>query len=344
MESVLKIEYIPVSKLKPYEKNARKHEKASIEAIANSIQQFGFDDPVGIWGENFIVEGHGRVQAAKKLGMKEVPCIRLDHLTDEQRRAYAIAHNKTAEVSDWDYELLDFEINDLPDFDVEDFGFESRDAELEHERNAERTQAQVENILDLRRGTYPGVGRYDIPQLHPVKRLPKIEEWIGFNYVLSDKEPEKKAVHFFVDDYQFERLWKNPEKYVDKLRQYVCVATPDFSPYADMPMVCQLYNHYRKHWIGAYLQANGVKVIPTIRASTDPRSLEWYLEGEPKGGIVLISDMWTKTEETKAGFLREYQGMMDQLKPVKVFVYGKEMELPGNVEFISTFAAKRWGR
>ncbi len=65
MESVLKIEYIPVSKLKPYEKNARKHEKASIEAIANSIQQFGFDDPVGIWGENFIVEGHGRVQAAK---------------------------------------------------------------------------------------------------------------------------------------------------------------------------------------------------------------------------------------------------------------------------------------
>jgi hypothetical protein len=344
MESVLKIEYIPVSKLKPYEKNARKHEKASIEAIANSIQQFGFDDPVGIWGENFIVEGHGRVQAAKKLGMKEVPCIRLDHLNDEQRRAYAIAHNKTAEVSDWDYELLDLEINDLPDFDFEDFGFEIRDAELDHERNAERTQAQVENILDLGRGTYPGVGRYDIPQLHPVKRLPKIEEWIGFNYVLSDKEPEKKAVHFFVDDYQFERLWKNPEKYVDKLRQYVCVATPDFSPYADMPMVCQLYNHYRKHWIGAYLQANGVKVIPTIRASTDPRSLDWYLEGEPKGGIVLISDMWTKTEETKAGFLREYQGMMDQLKPVKVFVYGKEMELPGNVEFISTFAAKRWGR
>ena len=103
----LKIEYIPVSKLKPYEKNARKHDSKSIEAIAASISEFGFDDPVGIWGDNFIVEGHGRVQAAKKLGMKSVPCVRLDHLTDEQRRAYGLAHNKTAEVSDWDFDLVD---------------------------------------------------------------------------------------------------------------------------------------------------------------------------------------------------------------------------------------------
>lgn len=202
----------------------------------------------------------------------------------------------------------------------------------------------MENILDLARGTYPGVGKYDIPQIHPVFDLPDIDEWIGFNYVLTDKEPERKAVHFFIDDYQFERLWNNPEKYVDKLKQYAAVATPDFSPYADMPLVCQLYNHYRKHWIGAYLQANGVRVVPTIRASTDPRSLEWYLEGEPVGGIVLISNMWTKTEETKACFMREYQGMMDGLRPSRVIVYGKEMDLPGNVEFISTFAAKRWGR
>ena len=165
---MLKIEYIPIKNLQPYEKNARKHDKKSVEAIASSIRQFGFDDPVGVWGENIIVEGHGRVEAAKKLGLTEVPCIRLDHLTDEQRRAYAIAHNKTAEVSDWDYDLVDLEINDLPDFNFEEFGFEIHDAEAEHERNAERTQALVENILDLGRGSYPGVGRYDIPQLRPV--------------------------------------------------------------------------------------------------------------------------------------------------------------------------------
>jgi len=129
------VELVDIAKLHGYEKNARKHDKKSVEAIAKSIEAFGFNDPVGIWGDNIIVEGHGRVQAAKKLGIKEIPCIRLDHLTDEQRRAYGLAHNKTAEVSDWDYDLLDFEINDLPDFDFEDFGFEIRDAELEHERN-----------------------------------------------------------------------------------------------------------------------------------------------------------------------------------------------------------------
>ena len=83
-------------------KNARKHADADVSTIVKSIEEFGFDDPIGIWGENnTIVEGHGRLIAAKKLGMKQVPVIRLDHLTDEQRRAYALAHNKTAEMSDW---------------------------------------------------------------------------------------------------------------------------------------------------------------------------------------------------------------------------------------------------
>lgn len=339
----LKIEYIPLAKLKPYEKNARKHAKKDVETIVKSIEQFGFNDPIGVWGDNIIVEGHGRLLAAKKLGMKTVPCIRLDNLTEDQRKAYALAHNRTAEMSEWDWDALDLEINSLPEFDFEEFGFELHDEELDHEIEAAGTQARVERILDLDRGVFVGVGKYDIPPLAPVYSLPPIKEWIGFNYVLSDPEPEGKAVHFFIDDYQFERIWNDPEKYVEKLRQYVCVATPDFSPYADMPLVCQLYNHYRKHWVGAFLQSNGVTVIPTIRASTDPRSLEWYLDGEPVGGIVLISDMWTKTKETMKCFMREYNGMVEALKPKKIFVYGKKIELQENVEFIKTFANARWG-
>lgn len=89
----LKIEYIPVSKLKPYANNAKKHPEEQIEQIKKSIQDYGFRDPVGIWkGE--IVEGHGRVIAAKELGMKEVPVIRLDDMTDEQRREYALVHKQ----------------------------------------------------------------------------------------------------------------------------------------------------------------------------------------------------------------------------------------------------------
>lgn len=121
----LKIEYLPVDSLKPYSKNARKHSEKDIQAIINSIEEFGFDDPIGIWSnQNIIVEGHGRLIAAKRLGMEKVPCIRLDHLTDEQRKAYALAHNKTAELSKWFDELLQSELVDIENIDMELFGFD----------------------------------------------------------------------------------------------------------------------------------------------------------------------------------------------------------------------------
>lgn len=121
----MEIVELKLSQLKPYDKNARKHEDYDISAIMASIQEFGFCDPIGVWGdENIIVEGHGRYQAAKRLKMKTVPCIRLDELTDEQRRAYALAHNKTAELSSWlDGTLFD-ELNDITEIDMTRFGFE----------------------------------------------------------------------------------------------------------------------------------------------------------------------------------------------------------------------------
>ena len=121
----LKIEYLPVDSLKPYEKNARKHTDSDVQNIVESIKEFGFDDPIGIWGsDNLIVEGHGRLIAAKKLGMEIVPCIRLDHLSDEQRKAYALAHNKTAETSKWYDEFLKSELTDIEEIDMKLFGFD----------------------------------------------------------------------------------------------------------------------------------------------------------------------------------------------------------------------------
>jgi len=122
----LKIEYLPVTELKPYENNARKHAEADVEAIKKSIEEFGFNDPIGIW-HDIIVEGHGRLLAAQELEMAEVPVIRLDHMTDEERRAYAIAHNKTAELSEWDFEMLDTELEDIFDIDMSQFGFDLSD-------------------------------------------------------------------------------------------------------------------------------------------------------------------------------------------------------------------------
>ena len=125
----LKIVYLPPGDLTPYEHNARKHAEEDLATIRASVEQFGFLDPIGIWGDkNVIVEGHGRQLVALEKGMDKVPCIRLDELTDEQRRAYALAHNKTAEMSGWDFTELEAELAELEmDFDMSEFGFTQTD-------------------------------------------------------------------------------------------------------------------------------------------------------------------------------------------------------------------------
>ena len=338
----MEIVEIPVNRIKPYDKNPRRNDGA-VETVAASIAAFGFKVPLVIDKGNVVVTGHTRLRAAKQLGMKTVPCIKAEDLTDEQIKAFRLADNKTAELAGWDFDLLNEEMEDILTFDMGDFGFELYDPAEAKQDNARKTQKRVENICNLGKGQYEGSGKYDIPQIQPVKKLPAIKEWIGFNEVLSDTDPDGKAVHFFIDDYQFERIWKDPGKYVDALSRYVCVASPDFSPYGDMPLALQIYNHYRKHWVAAFLQERGVTVIPTIRASTDSRSFEWFLDGEPEGGIVIISNMWTGDKDIRDKFHEEYKLMFDKLHPRKVFLYGTPDEtLEGKIELVKTFTSKRY--
>jgi len=234
--------YKKLTEIHPYEKNPRRNDEA-VKYVAASIDRFGFKQPIVVDKDGIIVAGHTRFRAAKQLGLKEVPVIVADDLTDEEVKAYRLADNKVAEQAAWDFEILNEELNDIFEIDMEDFGFEFNFLEDE-EKNKADTQRRVENVLNLAKASYEGTGLYDIPQLAPISaaEIGEITEWIGFNYVLSDNNPEGKAVHFFVDDYQFERLWRNPERYVDRLKKYACVLTPDFSPYADMPMATQKYS------------------------------------------------------------------------------------------------------
>lgn len=120
----LTIEYLPIGDLKAYERNAKLHPAEQIQQIKTSIQEFGFNDPVAVWNDNEIIEGHGRLIAAKELGYTEIPVIRLDSLTDEQRKAYMLVHNKLTMDTGFDLELLNIELGSINDIDMTEFGFE----------------------------------------------------------------------------------------------------------------------------------------------------------------------------------------------------------------------------
>ena len=140
----LQIEYVPIDSIKPYVGNAKLHPQEQIEQIKVSIETLGFDDPIAIWKNGEIIEGHGRYMAAQQLGMKEVPIIRLDDLTDEQRRQYTLIHNKLTMNSGFDMATLALELADL-DFDKALFGFID-DIELDDPKETQKKEILYEEM------------------------------------------------------------------------------------------------------------------------------------------------------------------------------------------------------
>lgn len=175
MMDKLKIYYVDIDSIKPYKNNAKKHPKEQIEQIKNSIKQFNMIDPIGIWKDE-IVEGHGRLIACKELGYTEVPIIRLDHLSDEERKAYTLAHNKLTMNSDFDIDILNNELDDILNIDMSDFGF---DLDLEDEEN---------NIEEN-----PYTTKINIPQYEIKGEEPTIEELIEVNKTNELIEEIKKS-------------------------------------------------------------------------------------------------------------------------------------------------------
>lgn len=183
------------------------------------------------------------------------------------------------------------------------------------------------------------VGKYDTPILKPYRYEPS--EFIGFNYAKSVKNKSDKSLHFFIDDYQFERLWREPTQYIGLLSQFHSIMTPDFSLYTDYPKSLQIYNHYRKHWLGAFWQSVGFKVIPTI-AWSDESSFEWCFDGVPKGATVAVSSVGTqKNKESKKLFKNGWDKMLEILEPETVIFYGAVPEdCKANIIKIKSFQEK----
>ena len=324
---------IPIDDLKPYEKNPRRNEKA-VKYVANSIEEFGFKQPIVIDKDKVIVCGHTRHMAAKMLNLATVPCIMADDLTEEQVKAFRLADNKVSEIAEWDESLLEMELESIIDIDMNDFNFElfefgdqiepDNDEEEEPEKVNERERTYSAYNLqfnDLERTA----GKYQMPVIHKQLIEPPKKPPIGFNYVLSAKEKDR-AVHFFLDDYQFERIWGQPELYVEKLIDFDCVFTPDFSLYLDMPIAMQIWNTYRSRLIGQIMQDYGIKVIPTISWGT-PETFEFCFDGIEEGSIAVISTIGVKRDENAMKIWRDgMDEMIRRIKPSAIWEYGGKVE------------------
>ncbi len=144
---MLKIEYIPISEIKTYRNNAKVHTAEQIEQIKKSIMEFGMNDPIAVWKDNEIIEGHGRYFACLELGLEEVPIIRLDSLTDEQRKAYGLVHNQLTMNTDFSIDLLNLELDDIVNFDMSFYGFDLNTEIEEIERKEVKLNDNVFQLI-----------------------------------------------------------------------------------------------------------------------------------------------------------------------------------------------------
>ena len=319
----LEIEYMPITEIKPYIGNAKKHPKKQIDQIIASIEEFGFNDPIAIW-DGEIVEGHGRYLAAQQLHLDRVPVLKLDYLTDEQRKAYGLVHNKLTMSSGFDTKLLELELDGLQELNMEQFGFDLPGVdELDlgyYGDERERTNnAYNLGLIDVNNMTD------DFWQMPIIKNDDFVpDELIGFNYAKTSAK-KNVGIHFYIDDYQFERIWNYPEKYIEVLRQYDCILSPDFSLYMDMPMPMKIWNIYRSRQIGAFYQSQGIRVIPTL-SWAEPETFCFCFQGVEKGSVVSVSTVGVKNSESAMQIWSD--GMTEairQLEPSVILEYGGDI-------------------
>ena len=316
-----------IADVHPYKRNPRKNDEA-VEYVANSIRSFGFRSPIIVDRDHVIIAGHTRYKAAKKLGLKTVPVIVAADLTPEQASAYRLADNKTAEAAQWDKDLLRDELDGLAGlFDMSDFGFE-------FDQSSEDTEEQDDPGYygDERERTYDTynldqfdesrcAGKYQFPIIEKCDFIP--DNLIGFNYAKTNTSKEA-GVHFFIDDYQFERIWNAPEDYVELLSEYECMLTPDFSLYMDMPIAMKIWNIYRSRLIGQYMADCGIPVIPTLQWA-EPATFDFCFDGIEGGGTVAVSTVGVMRDpDTRAIWSAGMKAAIEKIRPKTILLYGSD--------------------
>lgn len=342
----MNVQYLSPTELIPYGRNAKRHPAEQVKLIANSIKEFGFRQPIVVDKNNVVIIGHGRLLASKRLKLKEVPVVKVEDLSDDQVKALRLADNSVAE-SEWNVELLADEIANI-DLDMSDFGLElptieedeNDDESDEEEENTDwldddRPAAVQHNVFENQeRRQFSSDNFFGIPSMYPTQTYGN--QMLRFMDWAEVENPEDFIACFYYDDFKFIQAWRNPDKYVDKLRKFKAVVSPDFSLYTDFPRALQILSCYRRQWVGAYWQSLGLDVIPDV-VWGDKKSFDYCFLGIPEGGTVAVSTVGVKNNKDWNGAAGEmfrdgYNEMIKRLAPTTILFYGDMIEgLEGNI-------------
>lgn len=195
----------------------------------------------------------------------------------------------------------------------------------------------MSQFLNLENMFVDGVGEYGFPEIEGRQTCPDMRHWIEFDYAKrTTKDRGNTGIHFYEWDDKFQRVWAQPNSYLNLLKQFGLVIMPDFSMYRDFPKAIQIFNKYRNHWLAAYWQMNGIQVIPDIGWST-PDNYDWQFDGYPKNSIVSVSTVGCLREkEAKELFIQGWNEMLKRLEPKEILLFTNSfnIELDGNIHFI----------
>ena len=334
----MKIEKVKLNALKPDDRNSRLHGSQDIKELERSLKEFGQHRALVVQrGTNKILIGNGMYQAMLNLGWEEADAYFVD---DDDKTAIkrAIADNRASGIAEWDIDTLSglmSEFFDSGDFDIPGFSDEEVKIITSVKPQIEEIERHNGYYGDARERTYNlyrlyeydaerTAGKYNMPVVKACYGMP--EALIPFNYVKSAVEGHKQElftryVHFFLDDYQFERIWRDPHRYIKLMSNFAGAIMPDFSTYENMPKAMKIWNMYRAKLISQAMQDYGMNVIPLVRGSED-----FYLDGFEQGGIVAVSTVGIfADEEMRKKWQERISIALNKLKPDAVLLYGNSI-------------------
>lgn len=192
------------------------------------------------------------------------------------------------------------------------------------------------------RWIFEGEGAYGMPRVNAVHGV-KAEGWLPFNYAPACKRPERHSVHFYIDDYQFARVWSRPGDYLRLLGGFQAVASPDFSSYLGFPLAVRIYNVFRNRWLAAWWQLHGITVVPNAEWGTR-EDFSWILDGLPAKSDIIVSSVGAlRNRESRRLWLEGFETVLKRLEPERVFFHGtvpEEAEGVKNIIRIEAFTER----